>query len=88
MAPFTVNRRFQIVISRQPSSGETGTAAPRGLLARLKLFLGGLLLAVMVVGVLIVALTIGFIIATVLLIALTVATVGLLFKRTVRRERQ
>lgn len=84
MAPFTVNRRLHIVISRPPASGEKEAGPRLTPLARLKLVLGGLLLAAIAAGVLIVALTLGLIIVAVLWIFLTAVIVSLMLKRAVR----
>jgi len=84
--------RFQIVVSSPSRSTLPGTlpgeSVPLGLLGRLKLALGGILLASLAVGVLILALILGSIIAAALWILLVLVTVVLVFKAAVRRARK
>lgn len=87
--------RFQIVVSSPSRStlpgtlpGESVPLGPLGLLGRLKLALGGILLASLAVGVLILALILGSIIAAALWILLVLVTVVLVFKAAVRRARK
>jgi predicted lipid-binding transport protein (Tim44 family) len=80
--------RLQIVFSPRPAASERGPGLRRDPLKRLKLFLVGLLFALLAIGVLIFVLVLGSIIAMFLWIALVAAIViaGVILK--VRRWRR
>ncbi len=82
-----VKSRIQIVVSHKPTSREPGGAPGRTPLARLKLLLGGLLLAAVAIGILIAALILGSIFAAALWVALVVVVVGVILKAALRRAR-
>jgi hypothetical protein len=83
-----MTHQFKIVLSQGHRSGQPGIARALGPLDRLKLIFGGIVIAAVVVGVLVLALVLGSIIAAGLWVVLVIASVALILKSAFLRARQ
>jgi hypothetical protein len=83
-----MTRRVQIVFAKSPSAQDAqGTARP-GLLHRAKHLFGGLLLAAVAIGILILAVFLGSILAAGILIILVIAVAAFILKSTMLQGRK